>query len=56
MATGHKRSLTSIFADMKRRGLNADILKQKIDEVLVKTIIVGMPLVSHQYKFAQPDD
>lgn len=56
MFTGHKRSLTSVYVDMKRRGFNIDSLKAKINDVLVKTIILGQPLVSHQYKFAQPDD
>ena len=56
MASGHKRSLTSIFADLKRRGFNIKSLKDKIDDVLVKTMIMGIPLASHQYKFCQPDD
>ena len=41
---------------MKRRGLNVDLFKSKLDDVLVKTVILGQPLVSHQYKFCQPDD
>lgn len=41
---------------MKRRGLNVETFKEKLDDVLVKTIILGQPLVSHQYKFCQPDD
>lgn len=56
MGTGHKRSLTSVLAEMKRRKLNPEIFKQKLDDVLTKTIILGQPLVSHQYKFCQPDD
>lgn len=56
MSSGHKRTLTSIFVNMKRRGLNVDSLKEKIDDVITKTILMGMPLVSHQYKFCQPDD
>ena len=27
-----------------------------MNDVIVKTVILGQPLVSHQYKFAQPDD
>lgn len=56
MSSGHKRTLTSIFVNMKRRGLNVESLKMKIDDAIVKTILMGMPLVSHQYKFCQPDD
>ena len=56
MGYGHKRSLTSVFKYMERRGLNVKILKEKINDTIVKTVILGQPLVSHQYKFAQPDD
>lgn len=56
MNSGHKRTLTSIYKYIERRGLNIQIFKDKLDDVLVKTIIMGQPLVSHQYKFAQPDD
>lgn len=41
---------------MRRRKLNTEIFKEKLDDVLTKTIILGQPLVSHQYKFCQPDD
>ena len=37
-------------------GLNVNVMKEKIYDVIVKTVILGQPLVSHQYKFAQPDD
>lgn len=56
MSTGHKRTLTSVFKNIEKRGLNIESFKKKLDDVLVKTIIMGQPLVSHQYKFAQPDD
>ena len=56
MSVGHKRSLSSVFKHIQRRGLNVDLLKKKINDVIVKTIIMGQPLVSHQYKFSQPDD
>ena len=56
MGTGHKRSMTSVFKNIERRGFNVKSLKEKIYDVLVKTVILGQPLVSHQYKFAQPDD
>lgn len=54
MGIGHKRSLTSVLQGIKRRGGNIDILKQKIDDLLIKTFAVGLPLVSHQYKYCQP--
>jgi tubulin polyglutamylase TTLL6/13 len=56
MDFGHKRSLTSVFRYIERRGLNVGSLKKKLYDVIVKTVILGQPLVSHQYKFCQPDD
>ena len=56
MASGHKRSLTSALVYIKRKGLNVEVMKQKIDDVIIKTTLMGMPLVNHQYKFCQPDD
>ena len=56
MSLGHKRSMTSVLKEIGKRGFNVQNMKDKIYDVLVKTIILGQPLVSHQYKFAQPDD
>ena len=56
METGHKRSITSIYKYIKRRGYDVEKLKSKIYDVIVKTLILGEPIMSHQYKFAQPDD
>ena len=56
MFVGHKRSLSSVYKYIEERGFNLKSLKEKIYDVIVKTIILGQPLVSHQYKFAQPDD
>lgn len=56
MSNGHKRSMSSVFHEIGKRGFNVENLKEKIYDVLVKTIILGQPLVSHQYKLAQPDD
>ena len=56
MSYGHKRSLTSVLKYMQRRGLNVPLLKEKLNDAIVKTMILGQPLVSHQYKFSQPDD
>lgn len=56
MGTGHKRSMTSMLAEIAKRGFNVEIMKEKIYDVLIKTIILGQPLISHQYKFAQPDE
>lgn len=56
MSSGHKRSMSSVLQDIGKHGFNVESLKERIYDVLVKTIVLGQPLVSHQYKFAQPDD
>ena len=56
MHVGHKRSLTSIFKLMEKKGEDVALLKKKIDDIIVKTFIMGLPLVSHQYRFCQPED
>jgi tubulin polyglutamylase TTLL6/13 len=37
-------------------GLNVSLLKERVNDVVTKTIILGQPLLSHQYKFCQPHD
>jgi tubulin polyglutamylase TTLL6/13 len=56
MGTGHKRSLKCIYEQLKKKGVNVDLLKQKINDLIIKTIICGLPLLSHQYKCCQPED
>lgn len=31
-------------------------VKQDINDVIVKTLLLGHPLVAHQYRFCQPND
>ena len=54
MHRGHKRSLTSVFKLMQSRGINVQNIKERINDTIVKTFIVGHPLVNHQYRFCQP--
>ena len=56
MAKGHKRSLSAIYGHLKKMGVNVDELKRKIDEVIVKTLIVGQPTIAHTYGLAQADN
>ena len=39
---------------MKKRGMDVDRLKNKINDLIIKTIIAGLPLMAHQYKCCQP--
>jgi tubulin polyglutamylase TTLL6/13 len=54
MGVGHKRALTCVFKQLAQRGLNMDVVKAKIKDIIIKTIISGLPLMAHQYKFSQP--
>ncbi len=56
MGVGHKRSVTSVFKQLEANGVNIKELKEKINDVAIKTIICGLPLMSHQYKCSQPED
>ncbi len=54
MGIGHKRSLKCIYEQMRKKGLDVDKLKLKINDLIIKTIIAGLPLMAHQYKCCQP--
>ena len=56
MGIGHKRSLSCIFKQLASKGVDIEELKAKINDVAIKTIICGLPLMSHQYKCSQPED
>ena len=56
MGVGHKRSITSVFKQLQQAGVNVSALKEKINDVAIKTIVCGVPLMSHQYKCSQPQD
>ncbi len=56
MNTGHKRSLTAIYSYLTKMGVDVEQLKQRIDEVIIKTLLVGQPMISHTYGLAQADN
>lgn len=56
MNVGHKRSLTSIYSLLKAKGVDVDTLKQKIDKLIVKTLLVGSPMLQHMYGLSQTDN
>ena len=31
-------------------------IKEKINDIIVKTLIAGLPALSHQYKYCQPEE
>lgn len=56
MHVGHKRSLTSIFNLLKNRGVDVSEIKSKIDKLIVKTLLVGKPMLNHLYGLSQTDN
>ena len=41
---------------MQKLGYNVTELKRKINDIIVKTVISGLPTVSHQYRYCQPEE
>jgi tubulin polyglutamylase TTLL6/13 len=56
MDVGHKRSLTSVFKLIEKRGFNLASIKKELHDAIIKTLLLGHPLVAHQYRFCQPED
>ena len=53
---GHKRTLTWLFSYLEAEGHDIKKLWQDICAVIIKTIISGVPYISHLYKSLHPDD
>jgi tubulin polyglutamylase TTLL6/13 len=51
---GHKRSMSSVFQKMEENGVNIDLMKQKIEDIIRLTIISVQPLVNTNYHTAIP--
>lgn len=56
MNVGHKRSLTSIYNLLKSRNVDIQKVKDKIDSLIVKTLLVGKPMLMHMYGLSQMDN
>jgi hypothetical protein len=56
MDVGHKRSLTSVFRHIAAQGHDVSKLKEKIYDLLVKTIITGYPTLSASVSNVHPDN
>jgi len=53
---GHKRSLNAILGILKEEGHDTDKLLREIKDIIVKTLVIGQPFLSHLYKSCQPED
>ncbi len=56
MDKGHKRSLSFVYRYLTKKGVNISELKQKIETIIVKTLLIGQPMLSHIYHLSQPDN
>lgn len=56
MGVGHKRSLESVFKTMRDKGVDTDVLKGKIQDIIVKTLISGLSHLKFQYRSCQPEN
>jgi len=48
--TGHKRSLHSIFMTLLKNGIDIEKLKEKMRDMIVKTLISIQPDLVHHYR------
>lgn len=48
--SGHKRSLHAILKILYQEGADADKILDEIKDIIVKTLIVGQPYMSHIYR------
>ena len=56
MDVGHKRSLSSVYRRIQEDGHDVGALKQRINDILIKTIITGYPTLSHSVSLVHPDN
>ncbi len=56
MDVGHKRSLTSVYKRIAEDGHDVEALKQRINDIFIKTIITGYPTLSHSVSLVHPDN
>ncbi len=55
MNKGHKRSLSAIYTYLSSKNVDVTKIKYRIDEMIIKTLIVGQPMIAHTYGLAQAD-
>ena len=50
---GHKRSYTSLLRALARRGFNAAEIQERIESVIVRTVMAAHSKLAHSYKKAR---
>ena len=54
--TSSKRTLDSVFRRMEKDGVDIDLLKLKIADLIIKTLLSCQQSLLHNYKMCQPND
>jgi tubulin polyglutamylase TTLL6/13 len=54
--SGHKRSLSAIFGLFRQEGYDVEKLQEEINDIIVRTLAIGQPYLSHLYRSCQPED
>jgi len=54
MDVGHKRSLTSVYKHIENQGQNVEALKERIYDIIIKTIVTGYPTLSASVSNVHP--
>eukprot|EP00358_Blepharisma_japonicum_P005985 CAMPEP_0202944912 /NCGR_PEP_ID=MMETSP1395-20130829/5839_1 /ASSEMBLY_ACC=CAM_ASM_000871 /TAXON_ID=5961 /ORGANISM="Blepharisma japonicum, Strain Stock R1072" /LENGTH=340 /DNA_ID=CAMNT_0049644313 /DNA_START=615 /DNA_END=1634 /DNA_ORIENTATION=+ len=54
--TGHKRSLSTFMKKLGEQGEDVDAIWKRISDVIVKTVCIVQPLLSHLYRSCQAAD
>lgn len=53
---GHKRTLKSFWQSLKNSGIETDLIKEEINDILIKTFLSVQPQLAHEYKSCLADD
>ena len=56
MSIGHKRSLTSAYATLEKNGMDVAVLRDKIHQIIIKTLISGLSHLRFQYRSSQSEN
>lgn len=52
----HKRSFLSLLVALMKKGCDIRKIRQEINDIIIKTCIVGVPSMAHIYRSCQLDD
>ena len=52
----HKRSMSGFFQGLHLNGYDVGRIKQQIDDLVIKTMILASPSLAHVFRSGQPDD